>query len=95
MARQLGLDKTVIAKLRRRQIELSTIPQAVLDQIATALATTRTVLTRFLAGAPLAGGYYKAPNGPQPPRKESFSAALENATVAARLRRSSSKDGSD
>lgn len=83
LAIQLCIDKTVIHKLVRRQIEAATIPQGFLTALAKALGKGRQSLATYLAQPCVTGGaFYKAPDGPRAADKESFRSAIETGVIA-------------
>ncbi|MEM7583351.1 MAG: hypothetical protein AAF560_08230 [Acidobacteriota bacterium] len=84
LASSLGLDKILIAKLRDRRILAETLPQALKDDLASALDVPPPVLAKHLA-APAAmpsGLSFKSQVQPEAGPKESFADAVRRASLS-------------
>ncbi len=78
VAAALGLDKTLMAKLRDRKIVAETIPGALVDGLAAELEVGAGVLAAYFA-APAgvhAGASFKAARAPEAGAKETFAEAV-------------------
>lgn len=83
LAAALGLDKTLVAKLRDRRIEASSIPRRLTAALAEQLEVTFDAVRRHLEGPPVlsVGASFKAKGKPEAAGKESFAQAVERAQL--------------
>lgn len=81
----LGLDKTLLVKLRDRKIEAETVPPAFVERLAAELGVDFPVVAAHLAAAPIVhhGASFKANGKLRPSRKESFADAVRRSTLGA------------
>lgn len=84
LAAALGLDKTLVAKLRDRRIEAATVPRRLKAALAEQLQVTVEAMKRHLEGPPILsmGASFKARGKPEAAGKESFAQAVESSLLA-------------
>lgn len=89
VAREVGLDKTLVAKLRDRRIRASTVPEGVRRSLARALAITEEVLVRHLRAPAIfdPGMQFKARHAPRLAEKETFQTAVTRSGLSEDARR--------
>lgn len=84
IGRHLGIDKTLLAKLRDRRIEASTIPLSFTEQLAGELDVPVGAMLSHLQAPPVLtmGASFKARGKPEALGKESFAEAVERAQLS-------------
>ncbi|MEM7349679.1 MAG: hypothetical protein AAF657_02660 [Acidobacteriota bacterium] len=85
IASTLGLDKTLMAKLRDRKIVAETIPDGLRDDLATQLQVPIPVIADHLAGPATIhlAASFKATGKPAAGSKETFTEAVQRSTLSA------------
>lgn len=81
----LGLDKTLLVKLRDRKIEAETLPPAFVEHLAAELGVDFPVVVAHLEAPPIVhrGSSFKANGKLRPSRKEGFADAVRRSTLGA------------
>jgi len=81
----LGLDKTLLVKLRDRKIEAESIPPAFVERLAAELGVDFPVVVAHLEAPPIVhrGASFKANGKLRPSRKEGFADAVRRSTLGA------------
>ena len=84
LAAALGLDKTLVAKLRDRRIEAATVPRRLKAALAEHLQVTLEAVRRHLEGPPVLSmnASFKARGKPEAAGKESFAQAVERSLLS-------------
>ena len=79
----LGLDKTLVAKLRDRRVEASTVPKRLIERLAEELKVSFGAMAAHLQGPPVLsmGASFKAKGKPEAVGKESFAQAVERSQL--------------
>ncbi len=81
-AARLGLDTTVLAKLKNRLILFETIPKSLIEHLAAELGTLAETVAQWLNAPPrLQAARFKAEDKPSATRQESFSEAVERSDL--------------
>ncbi len=86
LAATLGLDKTLVAKLRDRKIVAETVPAELREELATELEVPAAAVAAHLALPAVvhAGASFKAAGKPEAGAKETFSEAVRRSSLATR-----------
>lgn len=94
IAHQVGLDKTLVAKLRDRRIRAATVPARVRRSLARALAITEEALVRHLQAPALLDPamQFKARQAPRLGEKETFPVAVARSGLTEDARRRLTED---
>ncbi len=84
IATALGIDKTIMAKLRDRKIVAETVPAALRDGLAAELEVSAPVLAAHLTAPAVvhAGASFKAKEPPRTGPKETFVEAVRRSSLA-------------
>ena len=84
LAKSLGLDKTLVAKLRDRRIEAVGIPKRLVSGLAEQLEVSFDAMMGHLQGPPVLsmGASFKAKGKPEATGKESFAQAVERSQLS-------------
>ncbi len=79
----LGLDKTLLVKLRDRKIEAETVPLAFVERLAGELGVAFPLVAAHLQAPPIVhrGMSFKAKEKPRPGLKEDFAEAVRRSTL--------------
>ena len=83
LAAALGLDKTLVAKLRDRRIDAETVPRGLCEGLAGELEVPLDAVIAHLNGPPVltAGASFKASDKPEAVGKEPFARAVEGSQL--------------
>lgn len=81
-ATRIGLDTTLLAKLKNRLILFETIPKNLIEQLAEELGVLAEAVAQWLGAPPrLQAARFKAEDKPSATRQESFSEAVERSDL--------------
>jgi len=85
LGNRLGIDKTLVAKLRDRRIEADSVPGFLCEQLADELEVPLGAVVAHLQAPPILsfGASFKATGKPEAVGKESFARAVERSQLGA------------
>ncbi len=87
-ASRVGLDTTLLAKLKNRLILFETIPKSLVERLASELGVLAEAVAAWLQAPPrLQAARFKAEDKPSATRQESFSEAVERSDLDAAQKR--------